>query len=82
MPTLAMEPILWVLVACLCLSFGNAFAQSSDKEPAAVVELGGAASESLTGDGSSFGPTVAMEVTPIENRLQLEAGLTALFRRH
>jgi hypothetical protein len=73
-----------VLIASFfCLSFGNAFAQSSDgKEPAAVVEVGGSASQSVTGDGSSFGPTVAVEVTPIENRLELEAGVTSLFKRH
>jgi hypothetical protein len=69
------------LIACLCFSFGNAFAQS-EKEPAAVLEFGGAASQSVTGDGSSFGPTVAVEFTPIENRLELEAGVTALFKQH
>jgi len=31
---------------------------------------------------SSFGPTVAVEVTPIENRLELEAGVIQLFARH
>lgn len=71
-----------VLIACFCLSFGNAFAQSVEKEPAATVELGGSASQSLTGDGASFGPTVAVEVTPIENHLELEAGVTALFKQH
>jgi hypothetical protein len=75
-----------VLIACLCLSCGNAVAQSVEKpvekEPAAVVELGGSASQSLTGDGASFGPTVAVEVTPIENHLELEAGVTALFKQN
>jgi hypothetical protein len=71
-----------LLIACLCFSSGNAFAQSEDKEPAAVVEIGGSASHGLTGEGASFGPTVAVEVTPIENRLELEAGVTPLFRRH
>jgi hypothetical protein len=71
-----------VLIACLCLSFGNVFAQSVEKEPAAIIELGAAASQSLTGDGTSFGPTIAVEVTPIENRLELEAGVTALFQQH
>ena len=56
--------------------------KSVENEPAAVVEIGGAASQSLTGEGASFGPTVALEVTPIENRLELEAGVTSLFRRH
>jgi len=58
------------------------FAQSAEKEPAATLELGGAASRSLTESESSFGPTVAVEVTPIENWLELEAGVTPLFRRH
>jgi len=31
---------------------------------------------------SSIGPTVAVAVTPIENWLELEAGVTPLFRRH
>ncbi len=70
------------LIAGLSLCLGNAFAQQSEKEPAAIVELGGAASRSLTGEGASFGPTVAVEATPIENRLEIEAGVTALFRRH
>lgn len=69
-------------MASLCLFCGNAFAQSDEKEPVAVVELGGAASQSVTGGGASFGPTVAVEVTPIENWLELEAGVTPLFKRH
>ena len=32
--------------------------------------------------GSSFGPDVAVEITPIENWLELEAGVTPLFSRH
>ena len=71
-----------ILLVSLFLCAGNAFAQSVEREPAAVVEIGGSASQSLTSDGSSFGPTVALEVTPIENRLELEVGVTSLFRRH
>lgn len=57
-------------------------AQSIEKEPAAVIELGAAADRSLTEAQSSFGPTAAVEVTPIENWLELEAGVTPLFRQH
>ena len=71
-----------VLIACLCLSFGNAFAQSDDKEPAAIAELGGAANWSVTDGGSSFGPTIAVEVEPVENWLEVEAGVTPLFALH
>ncbi len=70
-----------LLLASLFLSSGNDFAQPVDPEPAAVVELGGAAGWNLNG-GSSFGPNLAVEVTPIENWLELEAGITPLFSRH
>lgn len=70
-----------VFIAFLLLSAGNAFGQSAEKEPVAVVELGGAANWNFKGGGSSFGPTAAVEVTPIENWLELEAGVTPLFSR-
>jgi hypothetical protein len=70
-----------VLLASLFIWSGSASAQSVDKEPAAVIELGGAASWDL-GGGSSLGPDLAVEVTPIENWLELEAGIAPLFRRH
>jgi len=66
----------------LCLSLGNAFAQSVEKEPAAIVEIGEVADWNVVDGGSSFGPTVAVEVTPIENWLELELGVTPLFTRH
>jgi hypothetical protein len=71
-----------LLIVCLCLAVENAFAQSSEKEPVAIVELGGAASYGLTGEGASFGPNVAVEVTPLENWLEIETGVTPLFTRH
>ena len=73
-----------VFLASLLLCPGRALAQSAeppDREPAAVLELGGAAAWNVKG-GSSFGPTAAVEVTPIENWLELEAGVTPLFRKH
>ena len=71
-----------ILIASLFLCVGNAFAQSVEKEPAAVVELGGAANWSVKDGSSSFGPTAAVEVTPIEKWLELEVGVTPLFSRH
>jgi hypothetical protein len=72
------------LLGTLLLCCTNAFAQSADNEPKelAVVELGGAAERSLSEGNSSFGPTAAVEFTPIENWLELEAGVTPLFRHH
>ena len=77
-----MNAIKPVLMASLFLCAGNSFAQSVDNEPAAVVELGGAAGWNVKDGGSSFGPTVAVEFTPIENWLELEVGVTPLFMRH
>ena len=76
-----------VLIASLfiCTGFlhtGTVLAQSVEKESAAVVELGGATDWDVKGGRPSFGPTVAVEVTPIENWLELEAGVTPLFNRH
>jgi|SRR5579871_835534 len=71
-----------VLTVALLLWSGSALAQSADKEPVAVLELGAAAGWSLTDGGSSFGPTAAVEVTPLENWLELEAGVTPLFATH
>jgi hypothetical protein len=70
-----------VLIAFLSLCPGNAFTQAVEKDPAAVVELGATAGRRLKDGGSSFGPTVAVEVTPIENWLELEGGVTPLFGR-
>ena len=62
---------------------GRAFAQPvDDADPAAIVEIGGAPTWSITGGGFSFSPTVAAEVTPIENWLELEMGVTPIFTRH
>jgi hypothetical protein len=72
----------FVLIAFLFPCAGNALAQTVDKDPVAVVEIGGAANWNFKGGGTSFGPTVAVEVTPIENWLELEAGVTPLFARH
>ena len=71
-----------LFIACLFLCAGNTFAQSAEKESAAVVELGGAGAWNVKDGGRSFGPTIAVEVTPIENWLELEAGVTPLFARH
>jgi hypothetical protein len=46
------------------------------------VELGGAGAWNVQDGSRSFGPTVAVEATPIENWLELEAGVTPLFARH
>jgi hypothetical protein len=83
-----MRTLRWVLIASLlfCARFlcaGNAFAQLADADKeAAVVEIGAAANWSVKDGSSSFGPNFAVEVTPIEHWLELEAGVTPLFTSH
>lgn len=72
-----------ITIAALFFCSGRAFAQTAAKEEkeAAVIELGTATGWNFDG-GSGFGPTVAVEVTPIEKWLELEAGVTPLFSQH
>lgn len=69
------------LLASLILSSCSAFAQIVEKEPAAVVEFGGANSVNVNG-GLSSGGDAALEFTPVENWLEIEVGTTPLFTRH
>ena len=70
----------WVGLLALLFTADGAFSQTDDKEPSAIVEVGGAAQWGLNG-GSSFGPTLAVETTPIPDVLELEGGVTTLFSR-
>ena len=68
------------LIAAPLLFAGNTFGQAEDKEPTAILEIGGAGQWGLK-NGSSHGPNLSVEITPIENWLELEAGVTPLFSR-
>jgi len=68
-----------VLIASWFLYCVSAYPQSVEKEPVAVIELGLAPGWNLKDGGLSIGPTVALEVTPIENWLELEFGVTLTF---
>jgi len=63
------------LIAAVVSFSGDAKAE--DKEPSAVVEIGGAGEWGL-GGGSGFGPSAALELSPIKSLL-LEVGVTPLF---
>jgi hypothetical protein len=70
-----------LLFSTLLLFLGQAFAQSAEKEPAAILELGAAASRNLDDGGSAGGPSFAVEVTPIKEWLEIEAAVTPLFSK-
>jgi hypothetical protein len=65
------------IVGALAVAATVAFGQTKDVDHIAVLEIGGAADWGLTAGPSSLGGTVAVEVTPIEHWLELEAGVTA-----
>jgi hypothetical protein len=65
------------------LFVGKAFGQveEKEKEPASILEIGGTGEWALTHGTPSYGPNVAVEVTPIKEWLEIEAGVTPLFSR-
>jgi hypothetical protein len=67
-----------LLFSALLLFLGQAFAQSAEKDPAAILEVGAAASRSLNSGGSAGGPSLSVEVTPIKEWLEIEAGVAPL----
>ena len=75
----------WILTAfCLVVSCGALAAQEADseKEGVAILELGAEQSWSIKGGAATYGPNVAVEVTPIEKWLEIEAGVTPFFTRN
>jgi hypothetical protein len=56
--------------------------QPPEKEAAGILELGAEPAHSLSRGGWTLSPTVAAEVTPIENWLELEFGVTPTFSHH
>jgi hypothetical protein len=63
----------------LLLSAGIAQAEDKEKEPSAIVEIGPAGEWSLRDGTGLVGPSVAVEITPIPEWLELEAGFSPLF---
>jgi hypothetical protein len=63
-------------------SAGHEQQLSKDKDPAATLEIGAATSWNVTGGAATFAPTFAVETTPIENWLELEAGVSPFYTRN
>src|ERR1700692_3356914 len=70
-----------VALLAILLFTGEAFGQVEEKEPAAILEIGAAGEWALTHGTPSYGPNVAVEVTPIKDWLEIEAGVTPFFSR-
>ena len=65
-----------LLIAAPLLFAANA--QADEKEPSAIVEIGGAGEWGLPGS-SKFWPFGRLEFTPIKNWLEIEGGVSTLF---
>src|SRR5580700_8898327 len=68
----------FVAVSVVALTAMQAQAEEKEKEPLAIVEIGGSGGWTLSGD-SSFGPTVGVEFEPIKNWLEIEIGTGPMF---
>jgi hypothetical protein len=63
---------------CLILGVLTLASAAHADEPAAVLEFGGAGEFETRESQWRFGPNLAIEVTPIDNWLELELGVSAL----
>jgi hypothetical protein len=71
--------ILSIVVTVISLTNVHAWAaEKEDKEPLAIIELGGAGEWGFNGE-PIFGPSVAVEFEPIKNWLEIEIGTAPLF---
>jgi len=87
-----LTPIAAFLLICSCLSAsGQRFAAPStaprrsaevDDDPRVILELGAATSWNTTGGAATFAPNFAAETTPIENVLELEAGVSPFYTKN
>ena len=78
------------MLICLCLSIhgqtsGTARANEPadvEDDPRVILEFGAATSWNTGGGAASFAPSLAAETTPIENVLELEAGVSPFYTSH
>jgi hypothetical protein len=67
-----------IAVSVIALPAVQARGEEKEKEPLAIVEIGGSGSWTLSGV-SSFGPTAGVEFEPIKNWLEIEIGTGPMF---
>jgi hypothetical protein len=79
-----------LIFSCLAAHGETSFQKSSapvpsannDKDAKAIFELGAATSWNLSGGSATFAPNLAAEITPIENWLELEVGVSPFYTRN
>src|SRR5579863_2431418 len=68
-------------LALLLVATGARADDKEPKEPLAILQLGAGAEWGLYGGSPGFGPSVAVEFTPIKNWLEVETGLATSFSK-
>jgi hypothetical protein len=63
-------------------SSGRPQKATEEKESVAILELGAATNWNFSGGAATFAPNLAAEITPIENWLELEAGVSPFYIRN
>lgn len=67
------------LTLALLLYAATVRAQDREKDPTAELEIGVAGEWAMPGGASSFGPSAAIEFTPMPDRLEVELGVSPMF---
>lgn len=86
--TLAIACVLLFPVLPICgqapstSSPGHPQESPEEKDPLAILEIGAATSWTVSGGAATFAPNFAVETTPIENWLEIEAGVSPFFTRN
>jgi hypothetical protein len=60
---------------------GTTASPAEESEPKAIIEIGAAGEWALTHGSPSYGPNLAVEFTPIKEKLEIEGGVTPFFSR-
>jgi hypothetical protein len=79
--------LLWALAAFGQVAHNDTSLHPSESakdtgDPIAILEVGAATSWNFSGGAATFAPNLAAECTPIENWLELEAGVSPFYTRN
>jgi hypothetical protein len=82
----------YVFLLCCLSAFGQTVQNKSSMhspkastdmdDPIAILEVGASTNWNFGGGAATFAPNLAAECTPIENRLELEAGVSPFYTRN
>src|SRR6202789_4387912 len=70
-----------VFLVCCLPAIGQVAPKDAD-DTIAILEVGASTNWNFSGGAATFAPNLAAECTPIENWLELEAGVSPFYTRH